>query len=661
MPTRTTSAAALLFAICACAKASESSLVIAAPTPVSTTAPVDESAAQAARALAALDAGNIAEAERVIRAMLQATPNAPAAKGLAAAIDSFNGRGEARSFLLANAKLTRVAKLPAPSARRANPGTLVAKRTRGAAGSATSLYWAAGGAIYTSGLGDPQPSDSMPKFVPAKIAGQHLRRARATDGKWLAVYHDGLHVAVVGADGELVALLDFSAWKDPANHAEDQGVEWGELSGSTLYVRTQSSGQRHIVAVDVPSGAVSWRSEAAGFVDTFALTADAILAWHYGDGRVGELIAINRKTGATTARLKTPEVGIPGNPAVTQVKGHVALMTASSDSIPAHLQGDDYLEVALQAIPPAPTREAPALKTAEQLRAAPGPRDTSDARARAWRALDRTGDPRAALLAMRAYANAYPTNFAGEALLAIAEATLADERKRAGDALAARKPVVVPADQPSGLISVARSRTHTLHVKAKRALPPSPTAIFAEMPKLTDEDRIAPAWVPDAIGFRRRNEEAGAGATSDLRVEVYSAPYDGSYVVVWKAGIVEAMLDYKGTDVRFADAVSGVVIATINGHQAGLGYFLEARDAKTGAAAWRTPGMHDQYFLIEDGYVLASTAEAPSADVVLVDATNGAIVGHAGMPAPQDAFLMVRKDRALLGVSMRTVVELTLD
>ena len=39
---------------------------------------------------------------------------------------------------------------------------------------------------------------------------------------------------------------------------------------------------------------------------------------------------------------------------------------------------------------------------------------------------------------------------------------------------------------------------------------------------------------------------------------------------------------------------------------------------------------HDQYFLVEDGYLLASTASRPSADVILIDATNGVIVGRAG-------------------------------
>ncbi len=63
-------------------------------------------------------------------------------------------------------------------------------------------------------------------------------------------------------------------------------------------------------------------------------------------------------------------------------------------------------------------------------------------------------------------------------------------------------------------------------------------------------------------------------------------------------------------EVRASNA-TGDVLLTVAGHGQ---YSLEAHDSKTGALYYRSKEtLHDQYIVVEDGYVIASTAGPTSA------------------------------------------------
>jgi hypothetical protein len=605
----------------------------------------DDLEAARRRVLSELDAGDFAGAASELGA--PAWRAAAAAASLASIVRSYDAPGATpRPRILANVTPLRVGPLPLPPARNAKDAKLVASRTKAPPG-LHDTFWATNGRSFSE---RPSSSDGMPSWLPARIGDKPLRRLRPSDGRWIALWADR-YVAVLG--GAKTTLLDFGEWSELAP-AERRFVEWADVAGDVLYVvGTRPMGARFIAAVAIPSGKVLWRSEDGPFADAFVIADTSIVAWRYGEarGRSGELVTLRRATGVTAARRATPEVESGDCHLVPA--GGIVLCLASSELMGGKgLKHDDALVIEEPAPAPLPAPPEPSSASTPVLATLP-PVAGADARLLAWRHLD-DGDPRAAILALRPILGERPTDVAALALDEIARAALGAARDDAAKAILARPPIVA-SDTPSGPAPVRRSRTRRLVVASRRSI--TPDQMPGEFPLPTDDELLAPAWVPEQLGPRGRNADAGAIVAPDQRVEIYWGYGAPSLSVSFRGGEVRSVFEHP-REVRASGAI-GDVLLTVAGHGT---FFLEARDVATGRLYYRAPEeLHDQYFVTEDGYVVASTPAKPSADVVLLEADTGKVVGRVHLPAPQDAFLVFRKGGAIMAVNMGNALTLALE
>jgi hypothetical protein len=485
--------------------------------------------------------------------------------------------------------------------------------------------WTGIGKVFQENGPETGPQ-APPAWIPARLGNASLRSIRASDGRSIAMYWTR-YVALVG--DSRVKLLDFG--KEPRLH-------FALSAGNTLYVyAVRAFVEAYIAAIDIGSGRVLWRTEAATFGEEFAVGETSIVAW-----RNQELVEIARDSGKITARRPTPEVD-SGPPAF--VTGNGAIYCAGTSELAGSkgLRNREALEIHVPLLPPKPPPADPVVGRVATLPPPVG----GDARLLAWKYLD-NGDPRRAMFALSAVLEARPTDLAAATLDHGARKALKAAREEAAKAiLASFKPIqtenVPPGHWPVPLPKGPR----TLKIISKKAI--QPDQFISELPEISDELRVAPAYVPDLLGNRRRNEDAGAFGPN-YRVEVYWGYGQPSWTLFWRDEKLISILE-QPREVRAAEAI-GDVVFTVNNDQGR--FFLEAHDGRTGSLSYRgTTLMHDQYFVAQDGYLVMGTAE-PAADVVLVEGGTGNIVSRANIPAPQSAFIIIRKGNDIAAVNQST-------
>jgi hypothetical protein len=605
----------------------------------------DDLEASRRRVLGALDAGDFAAAAAELSAAAWTTK--AAATSLASVVRGYDAPSATpRPRLLANVTPLRVGPLPSPPARDPKEAKLVASPAKAPPG-LRETYFASAGRSFHEG---PSSSDAMPSWLPARLGDKALRQLRPSDGRWIALWADR-YVAILG--GAKAELLDFGAWSERKD-AERMSVEWADVAGDVLYVAARRPiGGSLIAAVAIRSGKVLWRSENGAFTDPFAIADRSIVAWKYGEarGRPGQLVTLRRDTGVTAARRATPEVE-SGDCHLVPAGGIVSCLASSELMGGKGLKHDDALEIQEPAPAPLPAPPEPSNASTPAVATLP-PLAGADARLLAWRRLDE-GDPRAAIFALRPILGERPTDVAALALDEIARAALDAAREEAAKAILARPPVVA-SDTPTGSAPVRRSRTRRLVVASRRSI--TPDQLPGEFPFPTDDELLPPAWVPETLGNRRRNADAGAIIALDRRVEIYWGVGSPSLSLSFRGGQVTSVFEHP-REVRASGAIGDVQL-TVAGNGT---FFLEARDGATGRLYYRAPEeLHDQYFVTEDGYVVASTVAKPSADVVLLEADTGKVVGRVHLPAPQDPFLVFRKGGAIMAVNMGNALTLALE
>ena len=596
------------------------------------------------RVLTALDAGDLASAAAELGAPGWKMATATSLASIVRAYDA--PEATRRPRILANVTPVRVGAAPVPPARKATEGRLVAIRTKAPPG-LPDAYSAHAGRVFQEGSSS---GEKTPAWLPARLGDKPLHRLRASDGRWIAQWADR-YVAILG--GPTIVLLDFGEWSERAS-AERASVEWADVAGDFLYVLARRPlGERFIAAVATRSGKPLWRSE-EGFIDSFVIADKSIVAWKYGKarGQPGELLAIGRDTGLTTARRATPEVD-SGECHLLAAGGFVACQASSQLAGGSGLKHDEWLEIREPALTPLPAPPEPSTASTSAVASLPAPA-SADARVAAWKLLD-GGDPRAATLALRSFLGERPTDVAALALDEIARAALDTARESAAKEILARHPPVLASETPSGSAPVRRSRSRRLVVASRKSI--TPEQMLSEFSFPTADEVLAPAWVPEKLGSRGRNADAGAVVGVNQRVEIYWGYGAPSLSVSFLDGKVTSVFEHP-REVRASGAI-GDVLLTAAGNGA---WFLEAHDGKTGALYYRSKEeIHDQYFLVEDGYVVASTPAKPSADIVLLEADTGKVVSRAHMPPPQDPFFVFRKGSAIIALNMRSSLTLTLE
>jgi hypothetical protein len=655
--------AALSTSTCTPARSSSDGAQRARVVPVATstaTAPIasnDADDAARGRVLDALDAGDLDGA----LGALATIGRSPVTEAFERAIRGVRGEGSARTAAFANVRPIRVATLPsrAPSVdgAKADVGkppavpTIPAKRIASARG--TQLAIENRGSFFTDGMGRPDPSTPPPAFLPARIGDSPLRFMRACDGRFVAIYRERF-VAVVAADGSPVALLDLEAWATPGPRPWLPQIVDVELDRDLLYI-TLASDAPFVAAIEIATGAVRWRADGPTAATRLAVVTDGVLAYRLRRGTsasdAGEIVLLDRKTGATKARRSTPEIE-GGADAIFAVGDGVVATYASSELYGSTgLRHDERLDLRVAAKPRPPLPDPPKTIAPATRIAGAQAKDTASVRLAAWRELAR--DPRAAFLSLRRYASIDPTGFAASVLFDAAESELVAARARAEKTLASMKPTVVPNDKPSGPAPIARRGARTLKIVGRRTLKEED---FAGAFGFEDDADVPPAWVPEKLLGRRLNQDASE-PEPDARIDVYSEPYQHALVVPWRDGRARSVLELDA-DVRFAAISGDVVLLTLlrNGM-----FSLDARDATTGRTYWMLPYVVDRAFVVVDGYIVVGSATGP--DLLLVEADTGRTVMTVpvGRGRSGAVELVVRRRGKLLALVEMDLVEVSLD
>jgi hypothetical protein len=602
------------------------------------------------RVLLALDAGNLEAVEAPLRQLFGRAPRT-GTRSLLDAVDATTGRDAVRPHPFANVRPLRVTELPPAPPLPKKPATLVAKRRKGAS---------------TVELGDtefPAPeyrrmgagrggAVAYPDAIPHEFAGNSLLLVRPSAGRWLALYGrdraDARFVAVLREDGTTEALFDFAAWRMKIQIAE-AGISWAELRGGTLYVKTEVVAfDGFIAAIELKTGKTLWRSEQVGFASNFVVGEDKIVAWRWQPR--DSILALDRATGATVARLDTPY-----NPARVLV---AAGGRVEAQGVAQFGEDEVYdIDVATTDAPPPPPvlgKPAPHKRVASDALRSPG---DVERRRKAWGLLD-ADEPLGALLLLREVLDREPGNFAAGTLYAAAEAALAAAREQVGKQ---QVPVVRAGTAPPvGRAPIALgARPPVVRLVEEREYRRPDSAWFAENdvpPNHFSRDTApsqytvnpAPAWFADSLAGEARTQDVSA---PDHAVGIYGYRLVG----VYRDGKLATVLDFGEDDPRrsrgranvmFADVVGDVVLVSTLSDKP----FLTAADGKTGAILWRAPGIKAMSFVVVDGYVIAANG---STDVVVLAGDTGRIVQRVKTPkAYPMTYRLARKGQTLFGFDL---------
>ena len=163
----------------------------------------------------------------------------------------------------------------------------------------------------------PNPMRGLPGNVPPTIApsfGTHLLvQAIGHPDHTILIYgpnySGGRLVVVLDASGRRLAFLDFDAYHTaPDASSGEQHVIWAELDDGVLYIshhgaRGSEAMTAYITAVDLPTGALRWRSDpGVASAANFAIHGGHILSGHGSDAGPAAVIVLDRRTGLTVGR-----------------------------------------------------------------------------------------------------------------------------------------------------------------------------------------------------------------------------------------------------------------------------------------------------------------------------------------------------------------------
>ena len=167
-----------------------------------------------------------------------------------------------------------------------------------------------------------QPGN-LPPNLPPTFGNELLIQAIAHPGHTILVYGpnyaDGRHLAVLDERGQLLAFLDFAAYRlAPDNLPQDlqfveQSVQWAELKDGILYVahghrtyaRSSKGMNAYITALDLATAELRWRSEplVAGAAN-FVLDGGFILTGYGFTAEPDHVVVLERRTGKTLSKTR---------------------------------------------------------------------------------------------------------------------------------------------------------------------------------------------------------------------------------------------------------------------------------------------------------------------------------------------------------------------
>jgi len=302
-----------------------------APAPPSQPAAPDSAAAQRARGLTALDAGEYHVARAAFAASLAAAPDNLATRALLdAATQALLASQSAAAEAFARVRPTV---LPAPPARAtvvreapvsARPTTLKLVQVHVDAGPRPDdATWLRDHAAELLELEVPNPMRGEPGNLPPGVAplwGTHvlvqaISRPPHTILSYGPDYRGGRFVAVLGRGDRRLGFLDLTAFERPAT--------WAEVADGVLLVTLGDDDAAYVAALEPTTGALLWRSEpgvasAANFI---------VHGAHLLTARDGALFVLDRRTGATLATHP-----ILGSPQYLLVRGRrLAVRTDAAD------------------------------------------------------------------------------------------------------------------------------------------------------------------------------------------------------------------------------------------------------------------------------------------------------------------------------------------
>lgn len=562
-----------------------------------------------AKALAAIDAGDLDAADTPLRSIVRQHPDAIGSRGLLDAVAAITGRDAVHSYVLVQQPLTKVDALPAPVAANAKPQKLAVETSK------TERRF--GGEV---GIGDPQrfglpnefqrdPYVRVPAMIPRSDGGLRLVMTRFSGGRWLAFYgHDNDEIrigAIIGGDGKLEAHLDFSAWRE---NGQESGIGAAELYEDTLYVESRA---RSIVAVELKTGKVRWRSESGYANYAFFAGPTQIATWTY-DG----ITVLDRKTGAVVATANTNSKSIskiePKNGFVEAIAYPQELLRVKADvKAPGPLK--------LTELPEGTSKIA-----SDELE----PADEAQ-RAKAYEALE-LGAPIEAVSLLRPVLDRHPQNLAAAALLRAARNDLAEARDKAREVVEKETAKIVSSDHLGGRASKmpaphvnVKEEPETRPFEAWLASAKGTATLEVDVSPSSIPISVAPGWLPDRIKERTRG-------VTNVRGTRVVAVYGVDVVATFDNGRLVSYIRFDATsDVRYvmgADWAGDDIVVLVEASERQL----VGVDAKTGAMSWRT-SIDAVSFVVDRGAVVCSingASERGAPAVAVLDAQSGKFLGQ---------------------------------
>lgn len=282
----------------------------AATAPPPSPAPATAAEKHRARGLLALDAGQYHLAREAFAASLAAAPDDLAARVLLEAATSAllaSQQAAARTFadvqptvLLAPPDLATVVR-EAPVARGAVNFTKLVQRRVDAGPRPDDASWLRAHAFEIPELEVPNPMRGEPGNLPPGISplyGTHVLVQALVRPPYTLLfygpdYRGGRFLLVLGAASERLAFFDLAAYPQPAT--------WAEVTDGVLLVTIGDDERAHLVALDLRTGALRWRSESGVASAANFVVAGARLLSARG-GASPTLFILDRRTGATISR-----------------------------------------------------------------------------------------------------------------------------------------------------------------------------------------------------------------------------------------------------------------------------------------------------------------------------------------------------------------------
>ncbi|HSO37530.1 MAG TPA: hypothetical protein VLT33_33625 [Labilithrix sp.] len=652
-----------------------------------------------ARALAALDEGDLESADGPLREVIRRHPERVGTLGLLAALESTTGRSKLENHAFANLRPTLVTAPPAPMPTKPTDSVKLTAKVLPKGPSFDrdrDVFFQSFGPPFPvrprRGVPTIKPQPWLPFFLPRTFGGNSLLSVKWTGARWLGLYgrgrSDARFVLVTDPDGKPLDALDFRAWRTKSS-ALESGISEVDLANDVLYVRQElNASEGFFAAVDVKSGKTIWRSTGIGMSTHFVVGDEHLFVWVYGGGQPGAPIpqgfqVIERGTGAIATRIPTPYVSfglLPTDGALLVESGGPGLGNSNLVSIAAKVHRTE--RPGKQPDPPGPTRRIGSSRPTDA-------RDI-DARAAAYAMLD-AGKTLEALLALRSLFDRHPESFAIEALHVAAEqeanrlreVAAAEAQRRTPKlvetrivALKTPRRSVVPAPaisfgpEKNALAPVPRTgappRLRFVEEKETRRHPSgwfsdknlTPTTFEIDESPGPQPILARPLWLPAT--------RDGSGLMADTVTGEQVVAVYGNDVSVFRKGQEVATLAFdpgqRELRIPFADAIGNVLLASVRpwGDEASL----VAVDLATGKPYWQTTNLALSSFVAQDGYLIGSTEGlGKKPELVVIEADTGRVISRTPTPnaVPSFANLLARDGATLWGFNVINTTRLAIE